>query len=60
MRLLVHDGAQYPEDRLPAGVSADGLPTVEEWFAANRTAAGHKAVLAPVPSPKKKKIAGAK
>lgn len=50
MRLLVHEGAQYPEDRLPAGVVADGLLTVDEWFAANRS--GHKAVLAPAPSPK--------
>lgn len=63
MRLLVHEGAQYPEDRLPAGVVADGLLTVEEWFAANRSGAGHKAVLAPAPSPKpvaKKKAVKAK
>ncbi len=33
-RLLVHEGHQYAEDRLPDGVDGATLPTAEEWFAA--------------------------
>lgn len=45
--MYVYNGCQYPADKLPPGVSADGLPTLDEWFAENRTPR-HKAISAPV------------
>lgn len=52
--LYVFDGHQYPADRLPAGVSVDGLPTVEEWFAANRRPAEKVPPKVDKPGPKPK------
>lgn len=45
--MLVYNGSQYPADRLPEGVDPKGLPTVDEWFAANRTSPEHKAIIEP-------------
>ena len=38
-RLLIHEGHQYAEDRLPDGVDGATLPTSKEWFAAAKATA---------------------
>jgi hypothetical protein len=37
--LVVYNGLQYQAGDLPDGVSAKDLPTLAEWFAANRVTA---------------------
>lgn len=55
--LVVYHGCQYPRGALPAGVDAEGLPTLADWFDSQRVTATAKKTKTPTeePSPTRRK-----